>query len=95
MLAGRNLEKDESSPHTQKKVKPMFEQANFVIKQLQRTKKAMAQPELASFKPDGRSLADVAGLLTTLESTKGEEVVRAVALNVARVRWMRRGRRLI
>lgn len=62
----------------------MFEQANFVIKQLQRTKKAMAQPELAAFKPDGRSLADVAGLLTTLESTKGEEVVRAVALNVAR-----------
>lgn len=61
----------------------MFEQTNFVIKQLQRTKKAMEQPELAAFRPDGRTLAAVSGLLTALESTKGEEVARSVALNIA------------
>lgn len=62
----------------------MFEQTNFVIKQFQRTKKAMEQPELDEFKPDGRSLSDVSGMLTTLESTKAAEISRTVALNNAR-----------
>ena len=62
----------------------MFEQTNFTIKQLQRTRKALEQPALASFKPDGRSLADVAAMLTTLQSTKADEVTRIVALNNAR-----------
>ena len=44
----------------------------------------MGQPALAAFKPDGRALVDVSGLLTTLESTKGGEVARSVALNIAR-----------
>ena len=35
----------------------MFEFVNFVIKQLQRLKKALAQPELNDFAPDGKSAA--------------------------------------
>ena len=62
----------------------MFEQTNFVIKQLLRTKKAMEQSALADFKPDGRNLAYVAGLLTALDATKAGDVDRSVALNSAR-----------
>lgn len=62
----------------------MFETTNFVIKQLQKTRKAMQQPALAAFRPDGRDLTYVSGLLTTLESTKTDEVARAVELNTAR-----------
>ena len=42
----------------------MFEFVNFVIKQLQRLKKALAQPELNDFAPDGKSAADTGGLRT-------------------------------
>ena len=62
----------------------MFEQTNFTIKQLQRTKKALEQPSLISFKPDGRTLADVSLMLTALEAAKALEVTRLVALNFAR-----------
>ena len=62
----------------------MFEQTNFVIKQLQRTKKALQQPVLANFKPDGRSLADVSAMSSALQSTKADEMTRIVGLNTAR-----------
>ena len=62
----------------------MFEFVNFVIKQLQRLKKAMAQAALASFKPDNRSLADVTAMLSALGTAKTDTIARTVALNYAR-----------
>ena len=62
----------------------MFESVNFAIKQLQRTKKAMAQPVLSDFKPDGKDLATVSSMLTTLESTKASVVTAMTALSFAR-----------
>jgi hypothetical protein len=62
----------------------MYDYVNFVIKQLQRLKKAMAQAALAGFRPDGRTLADVTSMLSALQSTKTDDIEREVALNNAR-----------
>jgi len=62
----------------------MFETANFAIKQLQRTKKAMGEPPLVDFRPDGKDLVAVSSVLVTLESTKGDLVTASAALNFAR-----------
>ena len=64
----------------------MFEQVNFIIMQLQRTRIAMSQPALQDFRPDGRDLAYVAALQASLESAKSDEIARVVALNNARGR---------
>jgi hypothetical protein len=62
----------------------MYESANFAIKQLQRTKKAMGQPALSDFRPDGKDLVAVSSMLTTLDSTKGGVITASAALNFAR-----------
>ena len=60
----------------------MFEGINFVIKQLQRLKKAMAQPELNGFAPDGKVLTDVTGYLGQIGSTKGDLIGRDISLRI-------------
>lgn len=62
----------------------MFEFVNFVIKQLQRLKKAMSEPALSAFKPDNRSAADVNSTLSALGTAKTDTIARTVALNYAR-----------
>jgi hypothetical protein len=62
----------------------MFEATNFVMMQVQRLKKAMQQPELADFRPDGKGLADVVNLLTQLEAAKGDATAKQVSLRTAR-----------
>ena len=49
----------------------MFEGINFRTKQLRKIKKALPQPDLAGFAPDGKSAEDVAGMLSGIGSTKG------------------------
>jgi len=49
----------------------MFEGINFVLKQLRKIKKALAQPELAGFAPDGKTAENVVGMLSGVGSTKG------------------------
>ena len=61
----------------------MFEGINFIIKQLQRTKKALQRPELAGFAPDGKSLNDVTGILSGIGSTKANVIALDVALRKA------------
>ena len=62
----------------------MFEFVNFVIKQLQRLKKALLQPELNGFLPDGKSAEDTGGLLSQIGSVKSDLVARTVALASSR-----------
>lgn len=61
----------------------MFEGINFVVRQLQRIKKALAQPELNGFLPDGKTLADVTGYLGQIGSTKNDLIGRDIALRFA------------
>ena len=62
----------------------MFEFVNFVIKQLQRLKKAMLQPELSDFSPDGKSAGDVGGLVSQIGAAKAGVVKQVVALAKSR-----------
>ena len=62
----------------------MFEFVNFVIKQLQRLKKALAQPELNDFAPDGKSAEDTGGHLTQIGSMKAGLIKCVVALGKSR-----------
>lgn len=60
----------------------MFEGINFVIKQLQRLKKALGQSELTGFAPDGKVLADVSGFLGQIGSTKNDLIGRDISLRI-------------
>lgn len=61
----------------------MFEGINFVIKQIQRLKKAMSQSELTGFAPDGKDLADVSGYLGLIGSTKNNVTTYDIAYRLA------------
>ena len=62
----------------------MFEKTNFVIRQLQRLKKAMAQPALNEFAPDGRDVAYVTEQADVLQAALGDQIARAAEASAAR-----------
>jgi hypothetical protein len=50
---------------------------------MQRLKKALAQPELTGFLPDGKTLEDVTSIVGSIGSTKGNLIGRDIALRFA------------